>query len=468
MLGTRRIGPDLSREGNRRSDEWLFAHVWNPRSTEPQSVMPAFTWLYRVDPEHDRKVLAFLAKFDKNRDGRVTRSELDRSGDGVVAPEELPADWKDLDIWPVNPDGSAGDGVIDMHDYGAVPTREALAVASYLQTLGTSIGDWRVWEPWPTDSRPVPTEPAALRESRGKKIFENKCSGCHGLYANGRLTADDGVSGNFNDVYHFLSPQPRNFTLGTFKSRTTQSGELPRDEDIYRTISRGVRRGQIMPSWANPANGHALPERDRWDLVDYVKTFSERFKTEKAPPPIDIPTPPYASARDAPPDVIREGRLVFRVLQCWSCHGIGGKGDGPSASTLLDDWEVPIRPFDFTKGNFKFGDSPADVYRTFNTGLAGVPMPTFYDTILYTKEAFPDLRPWQQRDRGAAMFTDADVREIGDYIATLPGAPEIEKLGEHGKKVFADRRRWALVYYALSLAHESRPSALTSAGFAVR
>ena len=47
MFGTRRIGPELSREGARRSDEWHYAHHWNPRATEPESIMPAFTWLYR-------------------------------------------------------------------------------------------------------------------------------------------------------------------------------------------------------------------------------------------------------------------------------------------------------------------------------------------------------------------------------------------------------------------------------------
>lgn len=469
MFGTRRIGPELSREGNRRSDEWHYAHHWDPRATEPESMMPAFTWLFKEDSQHDRKVLAFLEKNDKNHDGRVTKSELDKNGDGVVTADELPPDWKVLDVWPVNTDGSVGDGIIDMHDYGPVPTHEMVAVEAYLQKIGTSIGDWRVWEAWPTNSRPAPTEPVALRESRGKVVFEKKCSGCHGLFGNGRATADDKASANFNDAYHFLNPQPRNFTLGAFKSRTTPSGELPRDEDLFRTITRGVRKGQIMPSWGNPANGHALTEQDRWDLVDYVKTFSERFKTEHAPPPIDIATPPFASAHEAPPEVIQEGRAVFRVLQCWTCHGMAGKGDGPSASALLDDWEVPIRPFDFTTGDFKFGDSPADVYRTFNTGLTGTPMPSFYDTILYPKEAFPDLKPWQQLDHGKPVFNDAEVKEIGDYIAKLPTSGNLEKMGEAERKAFADRRRWALVYYALSLARKSdQPPVPTTAGFAVR
>jgi cbb3-type cytochrome c oxidase subunit II len=45
-FGTRRIGPDLSREAGRRSDDWHFAHFYNPRTTTPQSVMPGYPWLF--------------------------------------------------------------------------------------------------------------------------------------------------------------------------------------------------------------------------------------------------------------------------------------------------------------------------------------------------------------------------------------------------------------------------------------
>ena len=466
MFGTRRIGPDLSREGNRRSDEWHYAHHWDPRATEPESMMPSYSWLFRVDAEHDQKVMAFIKKYDKNHDGRVTKSELDKNGDGVVTPDEIPPEMAALDVWPVNPDGTVGDGVIDMHDYGPVPTEEMQGVEAYLQTIGTSIGDWRTWEPWPTLTRTPPSEPLALRENRGKLIFENKCSGCHGAYGDGRTTTDTASSTNFNAAYHFLNPQPRDFTSGNFKSRTTPSGALPRDEDIFRTITRGIRKGQIMPAWGNASVGHILTEQDRWDLVDYVKTLSPRFKSEQAPASIDIPTAPYATVRDVPADVVREGRMVYRVLQCWSCHGNTGKGNGPSAATLFDDWEVPIRPFDFSTGNFKFGDSPADVYRTFNTGLNGTPMPSFYDTILYPKEAFPDMTPWQQPGTAGRMFDDAEVKELSDYVSGLPTGADLGKMSDADRKALADRRRWALVYYALSLAKDSGQAPVpTTAGF---
>jgi cytochrome c oxidase cbb3-type subunit I/II len=467
MFGTRRIGPELSREGARRSDEWHYAHHWNPRATEPESIMPAFTWLYRKDNDHDRRVIAFLRKYDTNHDGRVTKSELDKNQDGVVSPDELPPDFKQLDIYPVNPDGTTGDGVIDMHDYGPVPTLEMRAMDAYVQKLGTAIGDWRTWASWPTNERPTPTEPLPLRLARGKALFERKCAGCHGTFGNGRLTTDEKDSANFNDAYHFLNPQPRNFTFGVFKSRTTPSGSLPRDEDIFRTISRGVRKGQIMPAWADPADGHALSEQDRWDLVDYVKSFSDRFKNETVPPPIPIPVPPYAPGAVSP-EVVNQGKLVYRILQCWTCHGATGTGDGPSASALLDDWEVPIRPFDFTSGAFKFGDSPADVYRTFNTGLTGTPMPSFFDTILYPREAFPDLNAWRQLINGKPAFNEAEIRELADYVATLSTADQLSKMSDAERNAFADQRRWTLVYYTLSLSQHKRwPPIPSVAGFSI-
>jgi cytochrome c oxidase cbb3-type subunit 2 len=461
MFGTRRIGPDLSREGNRRSDEWHYAHHWDPRAVEPESMMPAYSWLFTEDAAHDQAVMSFIDQYDTNHDGRVTKSELD-------AIRKLPANFKDLDRYPLNPDGTHGDGVIDMHDYGPQPTREMLGVEAYMQKIGTAIGDWRTWEAWPATHRTPPNEPLALRVSRGRGTFEIKCVGCHGRYGNGRTSADTKSSTNFNVAYHFLNPQPRDLTAGAFKSRTTPSGALPTDEDLFRIISRGIRKGQIMPAWGNAADGHILPEQDRWDLVDYIKTLSPRFQSEPESEPIAIPTPPYATVKQAPPALIKEGRMVYRMLQCWSCHGNSGHGDGPSANELVDDWETPIHPFDFTSGAFKFGDTPGDIYRTFNTGLNGTPMPSFYDTILYPREAFPDLNAWKTQVNGKPLFTAEDLNELQAYVTSLPTADDISKMSDADRQAFSDRRRWALVYYSLSLAADrGKPPVPTPAGFTV-
>lgn len=46
LWGSKRTGPDLARVGQRYSDEWHKAHLFNPRNVVPNSNMPAFPWLY--------------------------------------------------------------------------------------------------------------------------------------------------------------------------------------------------------------------------------------------------------------------------------------------------------------------------------------------------------------------------------------------------------------------------------------
>jgi cytochrome c oxidase cbb3-type subunit 2 len=47
--GSKRTGPDLARVGGRYSDEWHRAHLVDPRSVVPESVMPPYAFLARAD-----------------------------------------------------------------------------------------------------------------------------------------------------------------------------------------------------------------------------------------------------------------------------------------------------------------------------------------------------------------------------------------------------------------------------------
>lgn len=55
LFGTRRVGPDLSREAARRTNDWHVAHFHSPKSTSPYSVMPRYTWFFDGDPEKPNK-----------------------------------------------------------------------------------------------------------------------------------------------------------------------------------------------------------------------------------------------------------------------------------------------------------------------------------------------------------------------------------------------------------------------------
>jgi cytochrome c oxidase cbb3-type subunit 2 len=60
LFGTRRVGPDLSRESGKRSNDWHVAHFWDPAMVVPTSVMPAFRWFYDGKVPNDRG-LAIIA-----------------------------------------------------------------------------------------------------------------------------------------------------------------------------------------------------------------------------------------------------------------------------------------------------------------------------------------------------------------------------------------------------------------------
>lgn len=190
---------------------------------------------------------------------------------------------------------------------------------------------------------------------RGKALYERYCIFCHGPSGDGR-----------GESAPYLDPKPRDFTKAVFKCRSTPSGSLPLDSDLYDTITRGIHASG-MPSWK------PLLRRERVDLVAYIKTFSPAFQEEKPGQPVPIPPEPPNSAES-----ITRGAALFQSLNCWSCHGKDGRGHGPSAASLTDNQGNPITPFDFTSGTrFKCGESDRDMFRDLLTGLDGTPMPSF-------------------------------------------------------------------------------------------
>ena len=51
MFGTRRVGPDLSREGGRHSNDWHAVHFFRPKTVSPDSPMPEYPWLFDGAPD---------------------------------------------------------------------------------------------------------------------------------------------------------------------------------------------------------------------------------------------------------------------------------------------------------------------------------------------------------------------------------------------------------------------------------
>ena len=217
-------------------------------------------------------------------------------------------------------------------------------------------------------SKPKPETTAELVE-QGKTIYFRRCSFCHGLLGDGNGPAAD-----------YLDPRPRDFTLGTFKFRTTQSGELPTDEDLFRTVSRGLS-GTGMQAFDNDLIKNGLSEQERWAVIYYVKTFVLEFEDPEFDPyksVIEIPKdmPPFSEA------LVAKGKEVFEKAKCWECHGKTGRGNGQEAFDRTDDWGFPIRIRNVTHPwKIKAGDEPIDIFTRFSTGINGSPMPSFIEGI---------------------------------------------------------------------------------------
>src|SRR5262245_2222626 len=115
------------------------------------------------------------------------------------------------------------------------------------------------------DTRVVAQAPAATpAASRGKAVYDKHCVECHGAAGKG-----DGAAA------HLMTPRPRELTSGKYKVRSTESGSIPTDDDLIRTVNRGLA-GTGMPGWQT-----LLPAEDVVAVVGYIKTLSPRFTSEK-------------------------------------------------------------------------------------------------------------------------------------------------------------------------------------------
>jgi mono/diheme cytochrome c family protein len=198
------------------------------------------------------------------------------------------------------------------------------------------------------------------QRASGKQLYARYCAQCHGDKGDGEGYATP-----------HLYPRPRNFTTGKFKVRTTPNGALPTHEDLVNIIRRGMPYTS-MPAWP------ALSDQQVSELAYYIKTFSPDFADAgKVPQPVELPRAPGASA-----ETVALGKKLYEETGCSRCHGTLGRGDGPSAPTLKDDYGHPIRAADLSQSwTFRGGSSREDIFRTMSTGLNGTPMPAFVDGL---------------------------------------------------------------------------------------
>ena len=135
--GSKRTGPDLARVGGKYSDEWQRAHLVNPRSVVPTSIMPGYPFLAttKLDSEHlaedmrTQKLLGVPYSDDmiaKASTDIIAQATLDDPGAADLAKRYPKALARDFDGNP-----------------GAITEMDALI--AYLQMLGTLV-DFKTYD----------------------------------------------------------------------------------------------------------------------------------------------------------------------------------------------------------------------------------------------------------------------------------------------------------------------------------
>jgi len=276
---------------------------------------------------------------------------------------------------------------------------------------------------------------------KGKKVYFKRCVWCHGVEGGG-----DGPSADR------LFTRPRNFIQGTFKIRTTDSGELPFDSDLITTVKNGLQ-GSAMPAW-----GEFLGEDEILAVVQFVKTLvqdrdfndaedEELYVQEFGSNPWGTKGPYHLGV---PQEAIDQGKEIFIKNKCFECHGGEGRGDGNP--TMKDDWGFPIVAADWQQcWNFRGAQrdpfNPFHVVRTVSTGLNGTPMPNFKDKITvedrWKLAAFVNsLCPRKKIDRLtnkpipdfliSSIYTEGEIaNKIDDPMWTVPDdGPKIRERSE--------------------------------------
>jgi len=98
MLGTRRIGPDLSRVGGTRSEDWHLTHLFAPRSVVPSSVMPPYRHLFDGGPgqpkQSARDLVAYLDTLGRARElagaeGEARAADVSHAHRAGLAPSSV-------------------------------------------------------------------------------------------------------------------------------------------------------------------------------------------------------------------------------------------------------------------------------------------------------------------------------------------------------------------------------------------
>jgi cytochrome c oxidase cbb3-type subunit 2 len=126
--GSKRIGPDLARVGGKYSSDWHYAHLKNPQSVVPESLMPHYAFLAETPLRYDdiagrMKTLRIVGVPYTDDEIASAVRDLEAQANPNASPKELLSRYAKANVVP-------GDGRT---------VTEMDALVAYLQVLGTEV-----------------------------------------------------------------------------------------------------------------------------------------------------------------------------------------------------------------------------------------------------------------------------------------------------------------------------------------
>jgi len=129
--GSKRTGPDLARVGGKYSDDWHVAHMVNPRSVVPESIMPGYPWL--AQRKLDASDVAERLKAQVAVGVPYTEKMIANAAADLAAQTDPDSDGAE-DVATRYPKA-----VVSNFDGDASEVTELDAMIAYLQMLGTLV-----------------------------------------------------------------------------------------------------------------------------------------------------------------------------------------------------------------------------------------------------------------------------------------------------------------------------------------
>jgi len=231
---------------------------------------------------------------------------------------------------------------------------------------------------------------SAKKLNLGWETYNNYCMQCHGVAGDGLGPASQG-----------MSPPPRNFKTGTFKFGTVALGELPTDADLKHIIRQGLNGTAMLP-WD-------ISEERLDAVVQYIKTFSPKWRTEVAGTPVEFTADPWGPQLAS--QAIEQGKKIYHGLaQCYTCHpsyasvpeisvyakestgqGVDSIRENPQFALIQgSSYEHSFMPPDFTRQHIRTSRTIDETYRRLVVGVNGTTMPAWRGMLSITGDKVED------------------------------------------------------------------------------